>query len=129
MDELEKYEMIKTVRHRGKTPNVSVLCDYSYEEYPTIRTHTNNRITAPEGMVKAWEDYELKILSSFLLILKSMIMRVGNLTLLGPWVSHLSITSGKKALITHRLKDLEVLKKKLGNNTIAGDNICLKLSS
>ena len=74
-------------------------------------------------MVKAWGDYELKILSSFLLILKSMIMRVGNLTLIGPWFSHLSITSGKKALITHRLKDLEVLKTELGNNTIVGDNI------
>ena len=33
------------------------------------------------------------------------------------------MTSGKKALITHRLKDLEVLKTELGNNIIVGDNI------
>ena len=33
------------------------------------------------------------------------------------------MASGKKALIIHRLKDLEVLKTKLGNNTIVGDNI------
>jgi hypothetical protein len=31
------------------------------------------------------------------------------------------MTSGKKPLITHGLKDLEVLKTKLGNNTMVGD--------
>ena len=45
------------------------------------------------------------------------------MTLIGPWFSYFSMTSGKKALITHRLTDLKVLKTKLGNNTIARDNV------
>ena len=40
LDELEECGMIKTVRHRGKSPTVTVLCDSCYEEYPTLRTHT-----------------------------------------------------------------------------------------
>lgn len=37
LEELEKCGMIKTVRQRGKSPTVTVLCDYCYEEYPTLR--------------------------------------------------------------------------------------------
>src|SRR5208283_138232 len=55
LDELEKCRMIKTVRQRGKSPTVTVLCDNCYEEYPALRTHTNNRMMAPEGMTKALE--------------------------------------------------------------------------
>jgi len=39
LDELEKCGMIKTIRQRGKSPTVIVLCDNFYEEYPTLRTH------------------------------------------------------------------------------------------
>ena len=55
LDELEECGMIKTIRQRGKSPTVIVLCDNCYEEYPTLRTHTNNRMMAPEGMTEAWE--------------------------------------------------------------------------
>ena len=40
LDELEKCGMIKTIRQKGKSPTVTVLCDTCYEEYPTLRTHT-----------------------------------------------------------------------------------------
>lgn len=40
LDELEKCGMIKTIRQKGKSPTVTVLCDNCYEEYPTLRTHT-----------------------------------------------------------------------------------------
>jgi hypothetical protein len=38
LDELENCGIIKTVRQRGKSPTVTVLCDNCYEEYPTLRT-------------------------------------------------------------------------------------------
>lgn len=37
LNELEKYGMINTVRQRGKSPTVTVLCDDFYEEYPILR--------------------------------------------------------------------------------------------
>ncbi len=37
LEELEKCGMIKTVRQRGKSPTVTVLCDNCYEEYPTLK--------------------------------------------------------------------------------------------
>jgi hypothetical protein len=40
LDELEKCGMIKTVRQRGKSPTLTVLCDNCYEGYPTLKTHT-----------------------------------------------------------------------------------------
>ena len=40
LDELENCRMIQTVRQRGKSPTVTVLCDNFYEGYPTLRTHT-----------------------------------------------------------------------------------------
>ena len=38
LDELKKCGMIKTVRQRGKSPTVTVLCDNCYEGYPTLKT-------------------------------------------------------------------------------------------
>ena len=38
LEELEKCGMVKTVRQRGKSPTVTILCDYCYEEYPTLKT-------------------------------------------------------------------------------------------
>jgi succinate dehydrogenase/fumarate reductase-like Fe-S protein len=40
LDELERCGMIKTVRQRGKSPSVTVLCDNCYEECLTLRTQT-----------------------------------------------------------------------------------------
>ncbi len=39
LDELEKCGMIQTVRQRGKSPTVTVVCDNCYEEYPTLKTY------------------------------------------------------------------------------------------
>jgi len=38
LDELERCEMIKTIRLLGKSPTVTVLCDNCYEGYPTLKT-------------------------------------------------------------------------------------------
>ena len=40
LDELENFGMIKTVRQRGKSPTVTVLCDNCYEGYTTLKTQT-----------------------------------------------------------------------------------------
>lgn len=37
LDKLEKCGMIKTVRQRGKSPTVTILCDDCYEGYPTLK--------------------------------------------------------------------------------------------
>ena len=48
LDELEKCGMIKTVRQRGKSPAVTILCDDFYEGYPHFK---NTLITYPLQIV------------------------------------------------------------------------------
>ncbi len=40
LNELEKCGMIKTIRQKGKSPTVTVLCNNCYEGYPTLKMHS-----------------------------------------------------------------------------------------
>ncbi len=45
LNELEKCGMIKTIRQRGKSPTLTMLCDDCYEGYPTLNFDKRDGIT------------------------------------------------------------------------------------